>query len=137
MLGWSNQNKIDALLDEEGRLARRIDALVTMMGEHQQRKEAADKRLHALSALAEYRDPAGLDWPAAVRDIAERRRDLSAIRASSNVLQTLTEEREQVRGSLAEIEDRIKILRNDAGRLDGDRERVEDALAQVDRAAGR
>ena len=32
-----------------------------------------------------------------LRDIAERRRDLAAIRASSNVLQTLIEERERVR----------------------------------------
>ena len=85
VLGWSNQNKIDALLDEEGRLARRIDTLVTSMAEHQEYKNTADQRLHALSGLAEYRDPADLDWPAAVRDIAERRRDLSAIRGRARV----------------------------------------------------
>jgi uncharacterized protein YPO0396 len=132
VLGWSNQAKIDALLEEEGRLARRVSELVTTIDKRKESLEGAEGRLRALSALAEYRRPADLDWAAVVAQVSERHAELEAIRASSDILRTLTAQHEAALTAVGRAQDRLAQIQQAVGRLEGTREQAIAILADVE-----
>jgi uncharacterized protein YPO0396 len=131
VLGWSNQAKIDALLEEEGRLARRLSELLTAIEQRKRRLEAAESRLRTLSALAEYRRPGDLDWAAVVAQVGERQAELKAIRASSDILRTLTAQHEAALTAVAKAQARLAQIQQAVGRLEGAREQATATLAEV------
>jgi uncharacterized protein YPO0396 len=132
VLGWSNQAKIDALLEEEARLARRLSEVLAVIEKRKQRLQAAEARLRVLSALAEYRQPGDLDWADAVGQVAERQAELKAIRASSDVLRTLTAQREAALTALDEAQRRRDRIQQETGRLQGARDQAAETLAEVE-----
>jgi uncharacterized protein YPO0396 len=131
VLGWSNQAKIDALLDEEARLAGRVRELTGAITKRQERLRAAESRLQALNALAEYRQPGDLDWSAVARQVHQRHAELRAIRASSDLLRTLTTQHEAATADLKQAEERLADIQQAATRVDVAREQAAAALADV------
>ena len=131
VLGWSNQAKIDALLDEEGRVTAELNRVVTAIGAHQGRLDGAEERLRTLSALAEYRQPDELDWAAVVAQIGAAQAELRELRASSDRLRTLTEQREGVRDALRSARARLAAVERAVGRLEGVREQTAGTLARL------
>jgi len=131
VLGWSNQAKIDALLEEEGRLTAQVSQVVAGIEQHKDRLATAEDRLRTLTALAEYRQPDELDWPAVVGQIGKAQAELRQIRASSDRLRTLVEQREGVRQALRATQDRLAEVQRAVGRLEGVREEAAGTLARL------
>ena len=136
VLGWSNQAKIDALLEEEGRLARRVSSLLAAIDERKKRLEGAEARLRVISALAEYRQPGDLDWAAAVGQVREREAERKAIRASSDILRTLTSQREAALTALGQAQNRLAEIQQAVGRVGGAREQATKTLSELDALLG-
>ena len=131
VLGWSNQAKIDALLDEENRLKQRIEAVVATIALHKSRLDQAEIRLRALSLLAEYAQPVDLDWAALVAQVAARQAELKAIRASSDILRTLTVQHEAAVVTLHKARDRLTGIDRAISRLEVVGEQAGDTLADI------
>lgn len=131
VLGWSNSAKIDALLDDEGRLTTEVNRVVAAIASHKDRLDAADDRLRTLTALAEYRQPDELDWAAVVGQIGSVQAELRQIRASSDRLRTLVEQRDGVRKALRAAQDRLAEGQRAVGRLEGVREEAVGTLARL------
>jgi uncharacterized protein YPO0396 len=136
VLGWSNQAKVDALLEEEGPLARRVSGLLAAIDEGKKRLEGAEARLRVLSALAEYQQAGDLDWAAVVGQVHEREAELKAIRASSDILRTLTAQREAALSALAQAQNRVAEIQHAVGRVDGAREQATKTLSELDALLG-
>ena len=136
VLGWSNQAKIDALLEEESLLARRVGELTSGIGDRQGRVRDAGVRLEALSALAEYRHPVELDWSAVARQVAERAAELKAIRASSDILATLTAQRDAVLAALRQAQTRLAEVQRDIGGIEEARKQATATLTDVESLLG-
>jgi uncharacterized protein YPO0396 len=84
-----------------------------------------------LSVLAEYRHADELDWAGVVGQVGERQHELKAIRASSDVLRTLTAQHEAALATLRRARERLTGLQKAAGRLDTLREQTAGALEEV------
>jgi uncharacterized protein YPO0396 len=128
VLGWSNEAKTQALLDQENGLSRQLDQLLQAIRERTARLDGARSRAGALTALAEYADPADLDWPAVVGLIAARGSELSSIRDSTDVLRTLAEQRDRVTQRMGAAEDRRREVDAAITRLAVRREQATAAL---------
>jgi uncharacterized protein YPO0396 len=92
VLGWSNQQKIDALLERAGTLQRRLTKLAAERKRLNGDADTARQRGQTLAKVAEHRDYTDLDWAATVSLIeglaAEKRR----IEAASSELGRLARE---------------------------------------------
>ncbi|MFF7094721.1 ATP-binding protein [Streptomyces rubradiris] len=116
VLGWTNQQKIDALLDLAGRI-------------HAAQRDVADKKRaletkhddsisldKVLDRLAAMRDHSEIDWQSAVRRITELSEEKHRLAAASK--------------DLEEIARRLETIAEDIGKQ-------EDARAEADKALGR
>lgn len=117
VLGWSNEQKIAALLERAKQINDRgneLSALITAVGQQQQ---AINARQIALARLREYDAAAALDWDACVRRISELTQERRAIEASSNLLATLTDQQRDTERQLTELGNKIKKLTEQSGSL--------------------
>jgi uncharacterized protein YPO0396 len=142
VLGWTNQAKIDALLEAAHDCNARLVALTTATAELTRRHDQLSVRLTALSALDEYTSSSELDWQQLARDGSARRAELRQLQESSDVLATLTRQRSELAGEIKELEQRISALQTSSGRLAGSLDRcgrglrrTRDLLADQGRAA--
>ena len=101
VLGWSNAAKLSALQNkgrlQEDRLARLGSAIAAL----QKEKRVIDDRLSSLDKLVEFQDYRELDWPGLALEVSHLQDELNKIKATSDVLKTLTKR-------LAEIEENLK-----------------------------
>ena len=132
VLGWSNDQKIDALLVEASglhdRLGRLAGATAALEAEH---NGVADQ-LSALTGLREYASWADLDWLAVVGEIAEREAERQRIQSSSDLLATLTTERNAVRERIRTQAEALAGLQGECGRAGADRDAANGALATAE-----
>ena len=131
VLGWSNQAKIDVLLDEVGRLKRRLDAAVAKVDQGQQTLRSLEARRAALTGLREYRQGTDLDWRLSVRQIAAAEADQREIEASSDVLRALAAQREATRAKLRASDEIRAGLERDLGKIETLRDQAQAALAEI------
>lgn len=103
VLGWSNQQKIDALVERAGKVQRRLGEL----GDERRRLDkaltAARLRGETLAKLAEFADYAELDWPEMVRRIEDLTGEKRRIEESSTELGRLTAEIEATERRIGEL----------------------------------
>ncbi len=132
VLGWSNQRKIDALLEEAHALHARLHALADEISALSRQTAVIGERLAALTALAEYHTVSELDWPQSVRQLRELGDRLAEIRRSSDRLMTLTGQRDLVRGEIDTLDDRLRQLQQQRGRIESERETAGAALAETE-----
>ena len=81
VLGWTNQRKIDALLDEKHAVDARLRLLADRVTDLQDQGRALSRRIDALKLLAEYRSIDELDWRQLVRTIRVLADQLAEIQA--------------------------------------------------------
>jgi uncharacterized protein YPO0396 len=130
VLGWSNAAKIDALLDEAQRVQRALTTTDNELGRLDEARRVVKAQVFALTSLqADHASAAEIDWAASVREIGRCRGELTAIRASSDVLATLTAQREELRARILEREGEVTKLAGRRGRLEADRERTQAGIA--------
>jgi uncharacterized protein YPO0396 len=125
VLGWSNQAKIDALLEQATRLEARRQELRATTAELGRRRDALEVRGRALDKLVEYRSFDDLDWEAMVRRIAADTAEKARLEQSSRELARIAEELEQVGEDLAEVAAELKSTGERRGRARSDLERSE------------
>ena len=132
VLGWSNQRKIDALLDEKNAVDARLHLLADRVTELQDQGRALTVRIDALKLLAEYRSMDDVDWRQPVRSIRVLSAQLAEIQRSSDRLQTLIGQRDTVRADIRQLDERLGELQAQGGRLATERDSAESALAEAE-----
>jgi uncharacterized protein YPO0396 len=136
VLGWSNQGKIDALLDRASALQRDLDRLRRATVTANADREAVAGQRTAFAKLADYRSWDELDWQSVASRITELERERRALESSSGELARITRDLATVEGEAVEV----ARLRTDAvkglGRLSSDEQKILDALAACRRIVG-
>jgi uncharacterized protein YPO0396 len=144
VLGWRNEQKIAALVEQAGKAQQRLNDLADEQKRTRQRLEAAQARGKTLAKLAEFSDYSELDWPDTVRRVeawvVEKRR----IEESSSELSRVTAEiatnkdemanRERARDDVTETIGRLRNAVETAGR---EFDRAREVLAEPDADAAR
>ncbi|MFI2430973.1 ATP-binding protein [Streptomyces sp. NPDC018693] len=122
VLGWTNQAKIDALLDRAGH----IHASQRSVAEKKHGLEAAhddsislDKVLAQLAALHDYSE---IDWASAVRHITELNEEKQHLEAASKDLDEISRCLEGIAKDITEQEDACATADQALGRLSGELE---------------
>ena len=112
VLGWSNTAKLAALQAKAKVLEAHLGRVGARIAELQTQQQAVQERLRWLDKLVEFRDYAELDWQAPAREVARLNDELAQLRASSDLLQTLTERLLEVEKTLAHTEKRLADQRD-------------------------
>lgn len=133
VLGWSNQHKVDALIQHAQTLHVRSSELKTQITQLASAKRNADEQLRNLAQLAEYADWTDLDWQEVVRRITTLRADEQRIRQSSHQLATLTTDLDEVKGNLDDTAKRREQL---LGQQGADRSALQAAKTDIDKLSG-
>jgi uncharacterized protein YPO0396 len=129
VLGWSSAAKIDALLEEATRLHRALSATKETLDQLDEARSGVRQQVFALTSLdVDYTSVTEIDWAANVTGVGRCRAELAAIRESSDVLATLTQQRDELRGQIARHDDHITALVDHRARLNAERERTEAGL---------
>ncbi len=131
VLGWSNEDKIKALqsklqnLEQQGRqLAAQLQAL-------NKQEQALNTRRDAVRDLLRIQDYQEIHWQELAKRIQVLEQERRQIEQSSDRLQTLRTQLQQVQTSITENEQRYEILGKDLGREEGRREERRKELAET------
>jgi len=90
VLGWSNEQKIHALIEAARGIQARQSGHTAERGELNDANEKATRRADALKLLAEQNDYAQLDWEGAARRISGIEAELRRLRQSSTELERVS-----------------------------------------------
>ena len=112
VLGWSNTAKLAALQAKAKVLEAHLGRVGARIAELQAQQKVVQERLRWLDKLVEFRDYAELDWQTPAREVARLNDELAQLRASSDLLQTLTERLLEVEKTLAHTEKRLADQRD-------------------------
>lgn len=117
VLGWSNQQKVDALLDQATAVNEQLGASRARAERLASERTEADGRRSALERLTVRRDWAEVDWRACVTQIARWQEERKQLEASSSELA-------QIGAGLSEVNEALE-------RADGDRRRAQEERGAV------
>ncbi|MBH2043172.1 MAG: ATP-dependent exonuclease SbcCD, C subunit-like protein [Comamonadaceae bacterium] len=112
VLGWSNTAKLAALQAKARVLEARLGRVGARIAELQAQQSAVQERLRWLDKLVEFRDYQELDWQSPAREVARLQDELAQLRASSDLLQTLTGRLAALEKALAQLEARLADQRD-------------------------
>ncbi|HTS96607.1 MAG TPA: ATP-binding protein [Streptosporangiaceae bacterium] len=131
VLGWSNQRKLDALLDQAAAVNARIGEVAADTQRHEKARDAAIERGQVLAGLDQTREFAEIDWQSVVNraeQLRAERRELEATSAElarlRAELDTVTEKITAADGTLGEVNGRL-------GGLDSRRQAAEGVLREA------
>ncbi len=127
VLGWSNEEKVQLLLEEAQHLQRQLTRIDDERAALAVARRLVEERRTSLDQLFVFADWSELDWEASVNRIAELAAEKQRIEASSNELAKVTEALATVQGTLVERRGERDVL---IGENRGDeRERDSQGLA--------
>ncbi|MDP3230848.1 MAG: ATP-binding protein [Acidovorax sp.] len=112
VLGWSNTAKLAALQAKAKVLEAHLGRVGARIAELQTQQQAVQERLRWLDKLVEFRDYAELDWQTPAREVARLNDELAQLRASSDLLQTLTGRLTALEKALVQLEARLTDQRD-------------------------
>jgi len=107
VLGWSNTAKLDALNGKKRGLEAHLAHTGKQLADVDREQGEIKERLATLSKLVEYRDYAELDWPVIALEVAKLADELAALKAASDVLQTLTKSLGELEAELQTTEQQL------------------------------
>lgn len=96
VLGWSNEDKIDALEAGRRQLENTIATLAAQLSEHQQTGNTLTEQLAAINKLSIFQDFQELDWQPLALTIEKQKDELRQLESASDLLQTLTQSLQQL-----------------------------------------
>lgn len=123
VLGWSNEQKIDSLLEQATKLQRRLDELATERERLDGQLAAAGQRRGVFAKLVEFQSYGELDWSEMVTKVADLMREKQRIEEASGELTRLGREIESVERSIADGKQAHDALVSAIGWLEDRRER--------------
>ncbi|MCB1001750.1 MAG: AAA family ATPase [Acidimicrobiales bacterium] len=130
VLGWSNQHKVDALIEHAQHLHDRTSALTAQITNVTSAQRNVEDQRQRIAQLGEYSEWSDLDWADLVRRISALRADEQRLRQSSDQLAALTASLDDIREQLVQtVERREKLIRVQGA----DRSALESANAQIER----
>lgn len=134
VLGWSNEQKIDALLADGQRVQTELNRIDTVLAELAAELETIGSRKSALDKLTElatsYDD---IDWESMVTEIARLAQRKRELEESSGELARIGREIERVKAQIDATDEQRRGLEQDIGKLSQDRERAEAGAAEAAR----
>ncbi|MHB8594347.1 MAG: ATP-binding protein, partial [Acidimicrobiales bacterium] len=133
VLGWSNQQKIDAMIEHAKALHHRQSGLSASVEELIKTDSAVSVRLQSLASLGGYMSWEDLDWESLVNKIADLGAERERILAASNELAALTEELERVKKQIGDCDKMLEVLQQQKGGAESQKRSAEAELARVDR----
>ena len=128
ILGWTNQGKVDALLEQASALAGRRQELEGAGRAVAAQCSRIESRARALDLLGEYRSFDELDWEAMVRRIAEDEAEKARIERSSQELERVSAELSRVVAALQSVGEMIKSTGEELGAARRDLRQAEEGL---------
>ena len=131
VLGWSNQRKLDALLDRAGILAGRLSKVAAEQKRHETARDAAIKRGEVLAGLDQTREFAEIDWQSMVNRAEELRAEQRELEAASAELARLTRDLEAVKKRITDQEGALRALDGRLGGLDNRQHAAEGVMHDV------
>ena len=133
VLGWSNEQKIEALIAHAGTLHRQQAQLTEHLQKWKEAASALTDRIQSAAALDEYTSWRELDWEGLVNQIGTLLAEKERILAGSDRLTALQAELRQVKDKLARRDKEKEGLDQEKGRLEGERRTAEIALGKAAR----
>lgn len=131
VLGWSNAEKLRALLDQRERLEKQLVSLGERITEIQQARKQLEDRLEALARLEEFTRYADIDWQSLAREIAALVEERARLESASNTLQELGRQLKAARDRLAEAEGKLTDALGKRGEIKSKCETAQDLRAEV------
>ncbi|MCP2297050.1 Uncharacterized protein YPO0396 [Nocardia amikacinitolerans] len=121
VLGWDNQAKIDALLDQAKHLQHQLRGVDEQTQKVNTELIEKGKLVTTLTLLNQVNEFADIDWQASVNRIAELTDEKTRLETQSDELKRLTEELEAVATRIKKAEAAQKKAQTEFGNLDGQR----------------
>ncbi len=119
VLGWSNERKIDALIEHaaglNGQQAPLLAELQLLTDQAQQLKDDGE-RLAVLDSQVDWDD---FDWESLVARFNQIEAEVAAIRDTSDLLRTLTDDKQRIEHQLADVDTESARARDERGRQQG------------------
>ena len=123
VLGWSNEQKIEALRRDQRQLEERRAPLLARIRKLQQQRDLAQTRKTQLAELAVFESFRELDWRPLVAEIERLESERRELEEGSDILRTLERQLAAMDAALREGEDRLRAATAEQARLD-ERRRV-------------
>jgi uncharacterized protein YPO0396 len=131
VLGWSNADKLRALLDQRDRLEAHLATLGQRIGEIQQSRQQLQGRLDALARLEEFTRYADIDWQTPARGIQMLAEERERLESASNTLQELGRQLKAARERLADTETKLNEAIGKRGEIKSKLEAAQDLRDQA------
>ncbi|MEH0585218.1 SbcC/MukB-like Walker B domain-containing protein [Streptomyces sp. B21-106] len=122
VLGWTNQAKIDALVDQAGRVHAAQRELAGKKRGLEAAHEDSISRDKVLDRLAAMRDYSEIDWTSAVRHITELAKEKQRLQTDSKDLDELTRHLEEIAVEIGEQEAAYEKANQNWGKVSGERD---------------
>lgn len=122
VLGWTNEQKVEALIADAERIQRFGDPLRRSITELRARRSAIVEVQGRLGTLRDTDSWRALDWESVVKQIDDLQAEAERIRRSSDILQTLTAERDSVHSEITQLELQKETISKHEGGLATTRE---------------
>jgi uncharacterized protein YPO0396 len=115
VLGWSNERKVDALIDRAHEISAQLGAAQAEQDEQQKKQNAAEERRDVLARLDETREFSDIDWRSVVNQIEDLKTEGEQLKAASTELTKLADALEAVRLLIDETDDERDAAQLDLG----------------------
>ena len=127
MLGWSNQRKLNVLLDQARDLTVRLSEVAAEQERYQKAHAAAIKRGEVLAALDQTQEFTEIDWQSVVNRAGQLRAEQRELEAASTELARLNRELGTVKEQITGADDTLRALNGQLGGL-GNRQRAAEGV---------
>ncbi|HEY7324248.1 MAG TPA: ATP-binding protein [Streptosporangiaceae bacterium] len=131
VLGWSNQRKLDALLDQAGTLAVRLSEVAAEQERHEKARDAAIERGQVLAGLEQTQEFAEIDWQSVVIRAEQLRAEQRELEAASTELARLNRELDKVKELISGADEQLRALNGRLGELGGQQHVAEGVLREA------
>ena len=131
VLGWSNQRKLDALLDQAATLADRLSEVAAEQQRHEKAQDAAIERGQVLAGLDQTRDFTEIDWQSVVIRAEQLRAEQGELEAASTELARLNRELDTVKEQISGANEKLRALDGRLGGLDTRQQAAKGILREV------
>jgi len=132
VLGWSNENKIRALSEQQQQLEKRMQRLADQIAGLEQSLKSATETLDRISRLDMFDDHQRLNWQETAARISALEAQEREIRQESDVLKTLRAQLDELERANAETEAQLEQRQKELSAIE---ERIRSAQEQREQAA--
>jgi uncharacterized protein YPO0396 len=131
VLGWSNQRKLDTLLNQARVLTARMGEVAAERQRHEKARDAAVERGQVLARLEEIREFAEIDWQSMVNRAEQLRAEQRGLEAASAELARLNRDLDQIKKQITGADDSLRELDGQLGGLKTRQQAAEGVLHEA------